>query len=275
MRFLVDHCGEIANISPTRRYVSPRAAGASAASLSCSGQVEWHERHGTIALKFRPSFVTASAHSRILSWLDSGTRRRVHFAYWAENNWHHEILSAGAVAVKRFQALVSQYGGGDYGQAIRRMKSPADIGRHRAFKEAISLWAHCGQDFSLHDHLPLFQNLMKGRATLLRAAPDGDFYLESPGQMLSIATRNWAARNSGIPVSNIPYYRCTQSLFDGFVETRQTRMPMADELDVFFTWPGLMPKRISYHRVVLPLRGMGADWVLSTTILDDDVDLLP
>lgn len=275
LRFRVDHRGEIADISSTRRLISSRAAGVSPDSLLYSGQVDWYERHGTLTLKFRPSFVTALAHHRILSWLDSRPSGRVHFAYWAANDWHHEILGSGSVAARRFQVLVAQYGGGDYGQALRRMKSRADISRHRAFNDAISLWAQCGHDFSLHDHLPVFQSLMKGRATLLQASPNGDFYLESPGQELTIATRRWAAQNSGVPVSNIPYYRYARPLFDGFAEVRDTKMPMADEIDVLFTWPGLKPIRLSYHRLVLPLRFGGTDWILSSTILDNNVDLLP
>ena len=262
-------------MSPSNRPAATRATGAPPSSLIYSGHVEWRERHGAVEVKFRPSLVTALAHNRILSWLDCGPGRRVVFAYWAEDQWHHEIHRSGRAAVKRFEALVAQYGGGDYGQALRRMKSLTDITRHRPFEKAINLWSQCRHDFALQDHLPVIQNLMKGRATLLRAARDGELYLERPGPGLTMATRRWAARNTSVPVSKIPYYRYAWPIFDGFAEVRQTESPIADEIDIFLTWPGLTPIRLSYHRLVLPVRVSGADWILSSTILDDDVDLLP
>lgn len=275
MRYLIDHRGEIADISSASRRRTGYDVVASRTSIIHSGQVEWRNQHRRVELRFRPALVTAPAVRRIQSWLDRECAERVLLAYWVDNRWCHDILDSGRVAAHRFETLVVRYGGGNYGRALRRIKSPIGVERHHAFRQAVALWTCCGRAFSLCDHLPLFQNLMKGRATLLRAGIGDEFYLTCPGERLTFATRNWAARNVDVPVSNIPYYRDARPIFDGFTEARVTNVPISDEIDIFLTWPVLKPIRLSYHRLVLPLSNGTTRWVLSSTILDDDVKLLP
>jgi len=273
MRFLIDHRGVAIDVRDPSQLKAGVSVSTSAHHVIDSGCIAWNWAPNAISIRFRPSIVSPSALARIERWLDCGARHRMHLAYWMHDAWHHEVLQEPRFALRRIETLVSFAGGGRYGHVARRMASPSDL-EHRAFRDVTSLWRERKENFDL-ELFPLVHERMKGRATLFEADATGELHLVQPGEALTVGTRSWASRNPRLAVSQLPYYRSSAPVFDGLSQATASLCPVHDEIDGFFMWPGHTPLRLSYKRIVLPFVAGDKRWVVSTTISDRGVNLLP
>ncbi|MBS0241201.1 MAG: hypothetical protein JSS20_03425 [Proteobacteria bacterium] len=273
MHFAIDFRGEVAtNFSPP---ASPQAAvGEPWHDVLTAGAICWSATIAIVTIRFRPSFTSSEARDRVVTWLLRVAGLRIHLAYWAEQEWHHEIFGSGCLAAERFATLVSRYGGGEHGSVRHRQMSHRQVDEVAPFRRCVGLWHERRHDFDLEADGSSLDAVLQGGGTLFRATSDGDYELVRPGRNVIPASRSWMERNAGVRLSAFPVRAYARSLAETFDHVAESGQPRADDVDLVTRWPGHQRQRSGYRRLVLPITSGHQSLFLSALIRDPSISLL-
>ncbi len=240
-----------------------------------SGAIAWSASPRGIRAQFRPSLTTKPALERVMGWLQSEAGPRVHVRYWAEGGWNDELHGTPRAAARRIEKLTQFYGGGHFGALRRRIKSSsevAEIGRHARL---LDFWRERAGRFEGDEDLRAIQDLTAGRSTLFHFADNMRFHMISAGKGMAAGLQNWLSNQPGASLDAYPDAEYRAQVQVVYAAAMIFDSPVFDEVDGFFKVPREQCVRRTYHRIVLPLQAGSKRFLISASMLDDAIDLLP
>lgn len=248
-----------------------RTKGTSFERIDLTGCIEWREIGGTIRIQFRPSLTTSSARDTIFRWLQCDHMRRIHLRYWRRGGWQDEIVGQAAIAVGRIEQIVYQEGGGGDAPLIRRLKtSSSETKTHR---EVVAFWSDRRDTFGFAADFPVLQDITGGRTIVLRLDSNYGYIASRAGLGMPPGLRRWMSNKPDQLLSDFPDSHYATQLRAAYDEAIQSSRPVADEVDGLIRFPSVPRQRYSYHRIIIPIAIGDAQYILSSTIKDDSIDL--
>lgn len=224
-------------------------------------------------IRFRPSLLTERAVNTIEKWLSANTYQRVALNAFDEK-WNLELCGSGQSAIGRIRQIVDQIQDRRVTEFLVAPRSIDALDRYPTFGNVVENWELLARQLSERKLARMVGEMTGGRFIIVAPEPDsGRMILKGAGFGYKTLDRKWALRSRGEPLDEQPDPQYGRWLEASYSEILKRGEPALQDVDAIVSTPHFGRYRLRYTRIVLPCRSTSGDWLLSSSLLDDRVDL--
>jgi hypothetical protein len=275
---IVDHHGEVWQAPFDRLRL---AAGTEAGdhefipyAIRNLGFVRLQQKQHGVVLAVRPSAINPVTFASTMFLVSDLHDQRVILSC-LNDSWSHslcrDIADARARLLREMNRIESAREQGFLRERRRLDEAPSGS----PISTLLTLWGAGPRILDDNELQSVLHTVLRGRFALLSTHADREtLIIEDWGYGVGSYRASWLRQCKGLQFEDQPDYRYGRAAAAAYREAARSDQPLFDHVDATTGNAGRGRKRIRYHRLILPLRKPGGPpWLLSTSLLDDSIDL--
>jgi hypothetical protein len=192
-----------------------------------------------------------------------------------EGSWMHVLCRDSAEARTRLLHAMDQAEDAREQLFLCEQHSLDEAPRNSSIAMLLAFWVECRGALDDDQLSTALNRILRDRFALLSTRGNGEtLIIENWGYGTASFWRSWLKRCRGLQFEDQPDYRYGRAAAVAYREVLRSGHPLFDHVDAITSNAGQGSKRITYSRLIVPLRrGNGSPWLLSTSLLDSTIDL--
>ena len=268
----IEHDSNSAELRKRLKFSSPETDfGEFAATQHGYMEIRGTSRHCTILMN--PVIALQATCTAMLDILTELAPDRV-VLRWFDDKWHDEIFRPFHCAMERIAELsmtMPQSQPGDYRQARR---SPQSLDMDDPLRDLFAMWDSGERDHK--KYLAQLTGVLEGRYVLVRVNKKPlELTLQDVGPGFWLLDQSWLDRvQAAGDLLDQPDANYAARIKETFRTAVEGGEPLVHDVDTIINSPRDGRIRARYRRLMVPLeQSDGSSWLLSTSYLDDGIDL--
>ncbi|MEO1709514.1 MAG: hypothetical protein AAFR70_04550 [Pseudomonadota bacterium] len=224
-------------------------------------------------VRFRPDLTTAETVETVDRWLRSNKYERIALATLGSDR-HLELCASTDTAVARIAELIQASGHRRCDNFIARPRDLTTVDQYPAFATLTENWNLLTRQINPAKLSRMVSQMTGGRFVVAAPEPGGErLILQGAGSGYKTLDRKWALEARGAPIEDQADQSYGRWVASGYERVLKEGAPIIEDVDAIVATPEYGRYRIRYTRYMLPYRDDEQTWLLSSSLLDDRIDL--
>jgi hypothetical protein len=219
----------------------------------------------------RPKLAHPKAIATSIMWMERQEATR-HCLTIFESTWRDHVIGSLPSAIQRLVdiTLTETPRKSDFRRARRPLNSLSSISPLGCL---LRQWHSCRAAHGIEPLIPVLTGVIDDRYILIDAGAR-EVVVQSFGRGIDMVNRSWKPQMSGTRLRDMYDYEYGIWAAQGYHEADPLSEPLLEDCDVIVNFPGRPNARITYRRLILPVRSPdGSKLLLGTSTLDSSINL--